>query len=65
VEADNAALRHYLERVGRQSRCFSRSIDALLRAVKVFVHAWNRRHLHKRAFPRYACHVRDFVCPCL
>ena len=63
VEADNAELRHYLARLGRRSRCFSRAIDALRRAVKLFVHAWNRRQLHKRAFPRYACHVSDFVCP--
>ena len=62
VEADNAELRHYLARLGRRSRCFSRSIDALRRAVKLFVHAWNRRQLHQRAFPRYACHVSDFVC---
>src|ERR671938_463877 len=62
VEADNAELRHYLARLGRRSRCFSRSIDALRRAVKLFVHAWNRRQLHKRAFPRYASHVSDFVC---
>jgi hypothetical protein len=63
VEADNAELRHYLARLGRRSRCFSRSIDALRRAVKLFVHAWNRRPLHKRAFPRYAWHVSEFVCP--
>ena len=63
LEADNAELRHYLARLARKSRCFSRSIDALRRAVKLFVHAWNRRQLHKRAFPRYACHVSDFVCP--
>ena len=62
VEADNAALRHYLARLGRRSRCFSRSLDALRRAVKLFVHAWNRRQLHKRAFPRYASHVSAFVC---
>jgi IS1 family transposase len=62
VEADNAEVRHYLARRGRRSRCFSRSIAALRRAVKLFVHAWNRRQLHKRAFPRYACHVSDFVC---
>ena len=63
VEADNAELRHYLARLGRRSRCFSRSIEALRRAVKLFVHAWNRRQLHKRAYPRYSCHVRDFVGP--
>ena len=63
VEADNAELRHYLARLGHRSRCFSRSIAALRRAIKLFVHAWNRRQLHKQAFPRYACHVRDFVEP--
>jgi IS1 family transposase len=63
VEADNAERRHYLARLGRRSRCFSRSMAALRRAVKLFVHAWNRRQLHKRALPRYACHVRDFVGP--
>ena len=62
VEAAKAELRHYLARLGRRSRCFSRSIEALRRAVKLFVHAWNRRQWHKRAFPRYACHVSDFVC---
>ncbi|MBP9502950.1 MAG: IS1 family transposase [Candidatus Promineofilum sp.] len=29
VEAGNAELRHYLARLGRKSRCFSRSIKAL------------------------------------
>jgi len=61
VEAANAELRHYLARLGRKSRCFSRSIAALRRAVKLFVYAWNRRQLHKHTFPRYACHVSDFV----
>jgi IS1 family transposase len=63
VEADNAEVRHYLVRLRRKSRCFSRSLGALRRAVKLFVHAWNRRHLHKRAFPCSACHVMDFVRP--
>ena len=63
VEADNAELRHYLARLARRSRCFSRSIDALRRAVKLFVYAWNRRQLHRRTYPTYECHVMDFVCP--
>jgi insertion element IS1 protein InsB len=63
VEADNAELRHYLARLARKSRCFSRSLDALRWAAKLFVQAWNRRQLHKRAVPRYACHVMDVVCP--
>jgi IS1 family transposase len=33
VEAVNADLRHYLARLGRRSRCFSRCIHALRRAV--------------------------------
>ena len=63
VEADNAELRHYLARLARKSRCFSRSLHALWRAVKLFVFAWNRRQLRKRAFPKYPAHVRDFVYP--
>jgi insertion element IS1 protein InsB len=63
VEADNAELRHYLARLVRKSRCFSRCIHALWRSVKLFVFAWNRRQLHKRAFPKYPAHVRDFVYP--
>jgi insertion element IS1 protein InsB len=63
VEADNAELRHYLARLARKSRCFSRSLRALWRAIKLFVFAWNRRQLYRRAFPNYPAHVRDFVCP--
>jgi len=63
VEADNSELRHYLARLARKSRCFSRSIHALWRLVKLFVFAWNRRQLYKRAFPKYPAHVRDFVYP--
>jgi IS1 family transposase len=39
VEGMNAELRHYLARLARQSRCFSRCIHALRRAVKLFVFA--------------------------
>jgi insertion element IS1 protein InsB len=63
VEADNAELRHYLARLVRKSRCFSRCIHALWRSVKLFVFAWNRRQLYKRTFPKYPAHIRDFVCP--
>ncbi len=55
-------LRDYLARLGRKSRCFPRSIEALRRAVKLFVYAWNRRQLHKRAYSSYAAHVMAFVC---
>ena len=61
VEGDNAELRHYLARLARGSRCFSRSIDALRTAVRLFVYAWNARQLYKRAHPHYPAHVRDFV----
>ena len=63
VEADNAELRHYLARLARRSRCFSRCIHALRTAIKLFVFAWNRRQMHKRRFPAYTAHLRDFVCP--
>src|SRR5882724_6254948 len=43
VEGDNAEMRHYLPRLARRSRCFSRSIHALRRAMKLFVYTWNRR----------------------
>ncbi len=63
VETDNAELRHYLARLARRSRCFSRCIDALRQAIKLFVFAWNRRQLHKRAFPAYQPPLMDFVYP--
>jgi IS1 family transposase len=63
VEGMNAELRHYLARLARKSRCFSRRIDALRRAVKLFVFAWNRRQLYRQRFPRYPAHLIQFVCP--
>ncbi len=63
VEADNAELRHYLARLGRRSRCFTRAIQALRDAVKLFVYAWNRRQLFRRAHPSYPAHISDFVYP--
>ena len=53
VEAVNADLRHYLARLGRRSRCFSRCILALRRAVDLFVRCYNARQLKKRKHPRY------------
>ena len=63
VEGDNAELRHYLARLARRSRCFSRSVKALWQAVKLFVYAWNRRQLHKQVHPAYPAHIKDFVYP--
>ncbi len=62
VEADNAELRHYLTRLVRRSRCFSRCLDWLNRHLKAFAHAWNQRQLHNRAHPYNKKHVIDFVC---
>ncbi len=47
VEADNAELRHYLARLARSSRCFSRCLFALQRAIRLFVYCFNCRQLHK------------------
>ena len=63
VEADNAELRHYLARLVRRSRCFSRSIHALWRVVKLFVFDSNRRQRYKTTLPNYPAHVRHFVYP--
>lgn len=63
VEGDNAELRHYLARLARRSRCFTRSIQALRDAVKLFVYAWNRRQLFRCAHPRYPAHVFQFAYP--
>jgi insertion element IS1 protein InsB len=63
VEADNAELRHYLARLVRRSRCFSRCVHALWRSIKLFVFAWNRRQLFKLQFPNTVAHVRNFVYP--
>ncbi len=64
VEGMNAELRHSLSRLVRRSRCFSRCIKALNRAVKLFVYAWNRRQLYKQSYPKYAKqHLIDFAYP--
>ena len=59
VEGTNADLRHYLARLIRKSRCFSRCIDALRRAVDLFVHFYNQRQLRKRKYPRYPANITD------
>lgn len=63
VEADNAELRHYLARLTRSSRCFSRCPYALHCAVCLFVHCFNARQLHKRKYPAYSAHLIDFISP--
>ena len=61
VEGDNAELRHYLARLARRSRCFSRCPHALLCAINLFVLCFNRRQLFKQRFPNYPAHVFQFV----
>ena len=61
VEGVNADLRHYLARLHRRSRCFSRSLIALIAAVKLFVFAYNRRQLYHWRFPAYPALLRNFV----
>ncbi len=39
VEGVNAELRHYLARLARRSRCFSRTLAALRVAIELFVFA--------------------------
>src|SRR5436853_7437012 len=61
VEADNAELRHYLARLHRKTRCFSKCLLALRRAIEIFVHVWNKRQLFARAHPHYPTNLIDFI----
>ena len=61
VEGDNAELRHYLARLHRSTRCYSKCIHALRRAVGLLVAAWNRRQLFCRSHPGYTANVIDFI----
>jgi len=61
VEGVNADLRHYLARLVRRSRCFSRCPFALECAIKLFVYCYNCRQLYKHKYPKYATHIIDFV----
>ena len=51
VESLNANLRTYLKRLARRSRCFSRSLEALQRAVRLFVYYYNQRQRLYLAHP--------------
>jgi len=64
VEGGNAELRHYLARLAKKSRCFSRSLEALRRAITLFVHCWNRRQLYKRRYPAYNPPLTAFLSAC-
>jgi IS1 family transposase len=43
IESLNANLRTYLGRLARRSRCFSRSLEALRQAIRLFVYYYNQR----------------------
>lgn len=43
IESFNANLRHYLKRLCRRTRAFSKCIHALRRALRLFVWYYNRR----------------------
>jgi len=45
VEAVNADLRHYLKRLARRSRCFSRRMKSLIDNLRLFVYCYNQRQL--------------------
>jgi hypothetical protein len=77
VEGTNADLRHYLARLQRASRCFSRCFKALARAVELFVYFYIERRLKKsklgnilllwqKAYQRLFSHSRQkgFVFKC-
>ncbi|MBC8171854.1 MAG: helix-turn-helix transcriptional regulator [Anaerolineae bacterium] len=51
VEGINAELHHYLTRLARKSRDFSRRIHALRQTIRLFVFVRNARQLHPRRFP--------------
>jgi IS1 family transposase len=62
VEAVNADLRHYLKRLARKSRSFSRTIQALKKNICLFVYCYNQRQIMKRRYPKYSFHLIDFLC---
>ncbi len=53
IEGINADLRTYLGRLKRRSRCFSRSIEKLTEAVRLFVWHYNRRQRVINMNPQY------------
>jgi IS1 family transposase len=61
VEAVNAELRHYVARLRRQTRCYSKCLQALRRAVAFFVRLWNAQQLHRRAQPYALQPLVNFV----
>ena len=63
VEGVNADLRHYLARLGRRSRCFSRCPYALHCSLRLFVFCHNQRQLYKLRYSKYRPALIDFLSP--
>lgn len=63
VEAVNADLRHYLKRLARKSRCFSRCLDSLRKNLRIFAYCYNQRQLMKHKYPQYNFPLIDFLYP--
>jgi len=61
VEAVKADLRHYLKRLARKSRCFTRRLASLAQNLQLFIYCYNHRQLAKRRFPKYSFHLIDFL----
>jgi hypothetical protein len=61
VDGDSGELRHYLAHLTRKSLSFSRCVEVLRSALKLFVFSFHRRQLNKQLFPNYQAHVKDFV----
>ncbi len=57
IEGINADLRTYLGRLKRRSRCFSRCVEALRRAVRLFVWHYNRRQRTLVSSPQLKGHL--------
>jgi len=61
VGADNAELRHYLARLARKSRSFSRCPQALRCGLRLFSFCYNSRQLYRQRYPKYPAHLMDFT----
>jgi len=61
VEGVSAELRHYLKRLARRSRCFSRCPYALKCAVRLLVFCYNQRQHWKWFYPAYPANSIDFL----
>lgn len=41
AEGYNALLRHFLARLKRKTKCYSKSITMLYLSINLFIHKWN------------------------